>query len=212
MPVLTVSEKFGLKAVCGVLIAAAIFTTLVSSLKIVSDTVRELLSKIKKFAALGEYQNRSIAVFGCLVIVYPFSFFGFSAIVDNLYPFISACGVALTAFVVIRMTVKTVNKAKRLSAKARSDRGGLENTHISDDSRDPRRPNSGDGLRRGRAIRHGSDSRRHDSDSHRHGSDDHRHTRNHLRSRRRSDDHHHNDNRRRNTDPRCHPQTLRDCR
>ncbi|HBP52781.1 MAG TPA: hypothetical protein DD626_05755, partial [Clostridiales bacterium] len=44
MPTLAVSERLHLKFACGVLIAGAIFTTLVSSLKIVSDRTSLLFS------------------------------------------------------------------------------------------------------------------------------------------------------------------------
>ncbi len=112
MPVLTISKQFGLQAVCGVLIATAIFTTLVSSLKLVSDRVSTLFLRTKKLAPLGEQQNKSIVVFLCLIIAYPLSFFGFDAIVDTLYPIISACGVALSAIVTLRLILKLLCKAK----------------------------------------------------------------------------------------------------
>lgn len=114
MPVLTISELFGLKAVCGVLIAAAIFTTLVSSLKIVSDTMREMFRKTKKLTVLGKSENKSIVVFGCLTAVYPLSFFGFENIVNSLYPIISICGVILTILVITKLTIHAINsKMKR---------------------------------------------------------------------------------------------------
>ena len=103
MPVLTVSAKFNLKAVCGVLIAGAIFTTLVSSLKIASDRICSTLLSVKKLAPLGENKNKCFIVFACLLIAYPISFVGFDGIVDTMYPFISWCGVALTAFVLLRI-------------------------------------------------------------------------------------------------------------
>ena len=102
MPVLGVSEKLNLKWACGVLIAGAIFTTLVSSLKIVSDSVREFAGCFPKISALAKDENKSLAVFGCLVIAYPLSFFGFDNIVDNLYPFNSVCGVILVCLILLK--------------------------------------------------------------------------------------------------------------
>ncbi len=106
MPVLTVSEKFGLKPLCGILIAVAIFTTLVSSLKIVSDLFAAALKRISPLSTFGG--SKSLCVFFCLLIAYPLSFFGFDAIVNNMYPFMSACGVALTAFVVLKFALKAM--------------------------------------------------------------------------------------------------------
>lgn len=123
MPVLAVSQKFGLKAICGVLIAGAIFTTLVSSLKITSDKISKTLSATKKLHALGEKENRSIIVFATLLVAYPISFVGFDNIVNTMYPVISWCGIVLTAIVVLKMIAKfalyirkkiNVKKQKRL--------------------------------------------------------------------------------------------------
>ncbi len=113
MPVLAISKQFSLQAVCGVLIATAIFTTLVSSLKIVSDKASEMFSRTKKLATLGEHDNKSILVLLCLLIAYPFSFFGFDTIVDNLYPIISTCGVFLTSIVILRLLIKCFSLARR---------------------------------------------------------------------------------------------------
>lgn len=117
MPVLAVSENLHLKFFCGVLIAGAIFTTLVSSLKIVSDKVRDCLSRTKKLAFLSYENNKSLIVFFCLLIAYPLSFFGFDNIVDNLYPFNSVCGVVLTIIVVAKLMVFAIKFAKEKHAK-----------------------------------------------------------------------------------------------
>lgn len=58
MPTLAVSERLRLKFTCGVLIAGAIFTTLVSSLKIVSDRTSLFLSHTKKLSAFGDESTR----------------------------------------------------------------------------------------------------------------------------------------------------------
>lgn len=118
MPVLAVSQKFGLKAICGVLIAGAIFTTLVSSLKITSDKISKTLSATKKLHALGEKENRSIIVFATLLVAYPISFVGFDNIVNTMYPVISWCGIVLTAIVVLKMIAKfALFIRKKINAK-----------------------------------------------------------------------------------------------
>ena len=134
MPVLAVSDKLHMKWACGVLIAAAIFTTLVSSLKIVSDGVRDFSSNFKRISALSNDENKAIVVFGCLVVAYPLSFFGFDNIVDNLYPFNSVCGVILTCLIVLRYFVRIVSiivkKAKEKHALKRA-KSTLQSSHNS---------------------------------------------------------------------------------
>ncbi len=134
MPVLAVSDRLHMKWACGVLIAAAIFTTLVSSLKIVSDGVRDFSSNFKRISALSNDENKAIVVFGCLVVAYPLSFFGFDNIVDNLYPFNSVCGVILTCLIVLRYFVRIVSiivkKAKEKHARKRA-KSTLQSSHNS---------------------------------------------------------------------------------
>lgn len=112
MPTLAISEQLHLKYACGVLIAAAIFTTLVSSLKIVSDRVSNVLLSTKKFTSLGDEKHKAFVVFFILLITYPLSFFGFDNIVDTLYPVNSILGVILFAIVVIRLIVFAVTRIK----------------------------------------------------------------------------------------------------
>lgn len=134
MPVLAVSDRLHMKWACGVLIAAAIFTTLVSSLKIVSDSVRDFASNFKRISALSNDENKAIVVFGCLVVAYPLSFFGFDNIVDNLYPFNSVCGVILTCLILLKYLVKIVSyiikKAKEKHARKRAE-SALQFSHDS---------------------------------------------------------------------------------
>jgi len=111
MPVLAVAEKFNLKVVCGILIAGAIFTTLVSSLKILSDRIIETAVKLRPAIGVKDKLGKSIVVFFCILIAFPISFLGFDNIVDTMYPFISWCGVALTAFVILKLIVKGIFKA-----------------------------------------------------------------------------------------------------
>lgn len=145
MPVLAISEQLHLKPVCGVLIAAAIFTTLVSSLKIVSDRVRECLSHSEKLGKFADEKRKYFVVFLCLVIAYPLSFFGFDNIVDNLYPFNSVCGVILTILIVLRfawkfiMLIKEKHAQKR--AKINGDSGLADAADISCDNDNRRRGN-----------------------------------------------------------------------
>ena len=121
MPVLAISERLHLKPVCGVLIAAAIFTTLVSSLKIVSDRVQKAMSRTKRLAVFSDDKHRYAIVFLCLVLAYPLSFFGFDNIVDNLYPFNSLCGVILTALTIVKLIVFIVKTAKEKHAQKRAN-------------------------------------------------------------------------------------------
>lgn len=121
MPTLAVSERLHLKFACGVLIAGAIFTTLVSSLKIVSDRTTQFLSHTKKLSTFGDEKHKAFVVFFCLLIAYPLSFFGFDNIVDTLYPINSVLGVILFAIVVIRLIVSAiivVKNKKKSSSKA----------------------------------------------------------------------------------------------
>lgn len=116
MPVLAISEKLHLKFFSGVLIVGAIFTTLVSSLKIVSDKVIDFANHTKHLKTFAEDKYKAFIVFFCLLIAYPLSFFGFDNIVDNLYPFNSACGIVLTTIVIIRLFIYIIKKAKEKHA------------------------------------------------------------------------------------------------
>lgn len=180
MPVLAVSDKLNVKWACGVLIAAAIFTTLVSSLKIVSDCVRDFSSKFAFSRALCKDENKSLAVFGCLVVAYPLSFFGFDNIVDNLYPFNSVCGVALTCLVLVKYLAKLASVIAR-KAKEKHARKRAGNIELSAKSLcvHAKQVSGGDNRSRHRHSRSRDDdnrSRRHNR-SHRHN----RHNRNLLR-------------------------------
>ena len=103
MPVFAISKGLNLQAICGVLIASAIFTTLVSSLKIVSDSALCLCTKISKLNPLASHENKPIIVMFCLVVFYPLSFFGFGKIVGSLYPVNSVLGVTLAAVVLTKL-------------------------------------------------------------------------------------------------------------
>ncbi len=122
MPVLEISNKFNLKAICGVLIAGAIFTTLVSSLKIVSDYVYSIILSSKHFGNIKEKGTHSICVFLCLVVSYPISFTGFDEIVDNAYPIISICGVAFTLILLIRLIICMIKSIKNYTSTNRRKR------------------------------------------------------------------------------------------
>lgn len=172
MPVLAVSDKLNVKWACGVLIAAAIFTTLVSSLKIVSDCVRDFSSKFVFSRALCKDENKSLAVFGCLVVAYPLSFFGFDNIVDNLYPFNSVCGVALTCLVMLKYLAKLASViAKKAKEKHARKRAG--NIELSDKSLCVHAKEVSGGDNRSRHRHSHDDGNR----SHRHSRSRHRHNR-----------------------------------
>ena len=183
MPTLAVSEILHLKFACGVLIAGAIFTTLVSSLKIVSDRTSSFLSRTKKLSVLGDEKHKAFVVFFCLLVAYPLSFFGFDNIVDTLYPVNSVLGVILFAIVVLRLVF---DAAKTLKSKKKSTPEGVQNVvknqiNRGDDDRSRNhRRNRDDGNRNPRLHNHGDGSR----NRHRHNHS-RRHNRN-LRPRSRS--------------------------
>lgn len=122
MPVLAVSEKFNLKAVCGVLIAGAIFTTLVSSLKISSDYVYSVIDNMRHFTVKNDRLDVALCVFFMLVVAYPISFIGFDKIVDNAYPFISALGIILTAVITVKLILYCIRKLLRKGVLKREER------------------------------------------------------------------------------------------
>lgn len=162
MPVLAISEQLHLKFACGVLIAGAIFTTLVSSLKIVSDRVSACLLSSAKLHSLGDEKHKAFIVFFCLLIAYPLSFFGFDNIVDTLYPVNSVLGVILFAIVVLRLVFDAV---KTLKSKKKSTPEGVQkvmtnqiNRGDDDRSRNHRR-NRDDGNRNPRLHNHDDGSR-----------------------------------------------------
>ena len=141
MPVLAVAESVGLKAAAGVLVVIAVFTTLVSSLSILTDeSVSALRAAASPFrrrgllrraaAFLSSPSHRAAAVFCCLAALYPVSFFGFENIVAALYPFVGACGVVMTAV--------TAFKVLRCAFSRGGDR--TRSRHRRDDDRTRTRP------------------------------------------------------------------------
>ena len=122
MPVFAVSAQYGMQPVCGILIAAAIFTTLISSLKIVSDSILYFLKTAHILPALHSDDNKSIVVFFALTVLYPFSFFGFGKIVDTLYPINSILGIVLATVVCVRLLMFLIANIRRNITKARKIR------------------------------------------------------------------------------------------
>lgn len=161
MPVLAVADGVGLKIAAGILIVIAVFTTLVSSLDILSDSLTDALrgaaasplrahGRARKTARRSERkthrtsgnadrlptteppqaakekrgvlhraaayisapEHRSLAVFLCLLLLYPVSFFGFENIVNSLYPFVGLCGVAMTVLTALKLARVIVKKQK----------------------------------------------------------------------------------------------------
>ncbi len=113
MPVFAISSELHLQALCGVLIASAIFTTFVSSLKIVSDGMLSFCSVFSKLRPLASDNNKSIVVMFALVVFYPLSFFGFGKIVDTLYPANSALGILLAVVVFLKIVFHFISKVVR---------------------------------------------------------------------------------------------------
>lgn len=156
MPVLAISEQLHLKFACGVLIAGAIFTTLVSSLKIVSDRVSACLLNSAKFHSLGDEKHKALIVFFCLLIAYPLSFFGFDNIVDTLYPVNSILGVILFAIVAVRLIVHSIQSMKN---KKKSTPSGVQKDLAcsfsrNDDNHTRHRHSHGDDIRNRHRTRH----------------------------------------------------------
>lgn len=125
MPVLAVAEKVGLKTAAGILIAVAIFTTLVSSLDVLTQYTQESFSRYaishsdkayseRRFVRFarkaGAPENKNVAVFATLLFLYPVSFFGFDLIVDTLYPFVSLCGILTTGWTAFNLIMQSRDK------------------------------------------------------------------------------------------------------
>lgn len=130
MPVIAVADQVGLKTAAGVLVVIAVFTTLVSALDILTESVRDafarlavspslseaegarspaLRARIGRFAgAFSSPSRRTAAVFVCLAALYPVSFLGFETIVDALYPFVGLCGVAMTVLTALSLAKKLI--------------------------------------------------------------------------------------------------------
>ena len=126
-----------MKLAAGILVVIAVFTTLVSSLDVLTESVRGTLSsfggvraensprrsRFRSVAArLGEARDRPLVVFGCLVALYPVSFFGFENIVDSLYPFVGLCGMVMTVLTAARLAAALLGSrpGKGFASKFRS--------------------------------------------------------------------------------------------
>ena len=134
MPVFAVADKIGLRVAAGILIVIAVFTTLVSSLDVLTESVRRAMlhhvvaaersgrreKLLARFAAaVSAPGHRALAAFGCLAAVYPLSLFGFENIVGTTYPFVGLCGVvmaALTAFGLIKRARHALRARRSASA------------------------------------------------------------------------------------------------
>lgn len=168
MPVLAVAERVGLKVAAGVLIVIAVFTTLVSSLDVLTDsltdglrgavcapvrahghahkntrrpggktrrtvgeinapppdgqppeeTAKEKRGVLRRAAAyISAPEHRPLAVFLCLLLLYPVSFFGFENIVNSLYPFVGLCGVAMTLLTALKLARVLIERRKTRSVE-----------------------------------------------------------------------------------------------
>ena len=112
MPVLAVAKEVGLTIASGVLIASAILTTLIGALETVTLYMTEVASKTKKLSVLSKPKNKCFVVVIALLIFYPISFLGFEKIVDTCYPFVSACGIVLTLYLLVKTVVFCVKKSR----------------------------------------------------------------------------------------------------
>ncbi len=88
MPLLDISKKFHIEDICAILMLLAVFTTLVSSQKVLIDTMSQEFSTQQKS---NRFKQVSLLLLS-LILSYPLSFWGFDNIVNNLYPMVSACG------------------------------------------------------------------------------------------------------------------------
>ncbi|MBR2956357.1 MAG: hypothetical protein IKC54_04100 [Clostridia bacterium] len=122
MPVLAVSKEVGLTIASGVLIASAIFTTMIGALETVTIYVTDVLSKSKKLHPLASPKNKSFVVLACLMIFYPISFLGFEKIVDTCYPFVSACGIVLTVYLLAKALSFCIKKRRATMGARRKNR------------------------------------------------------------------------------------------
>ena len=181
MPILAIAEKVGLKTAAGALIVIAVFTTLVSSLDILTENLRGALSSFasagggamcparRAAAFLAAPSHRALAVFLCLAALYPVSFFGFENIVDTLYPFVGLCGVGMTVLTAYELLRRALRGSARSSSdgddpsgakKKRSEerfasayrRGGEQLSDDGRDSRSPRPRTRRRGCRRSRIL------------------------------------------------------------
>ena len=129
MPVFAISKHLHLQLICGVLIASAIFTTLVSSLKITSDKLILFASSTRFLNSLSKDDNKPIAIMLILVVFYPLSFFGFGKIVGTLYPINSVLGILLALIVLVKLIVYLIlkTKRKRLSKSESQNQNSVKN-------------------------------------------------------------------------------------
>ncbi|MBR7162451.1 MAG: hypothetical protein IKD35_00595 [Clostridia bacterium] len=110
MPVLAISTEVNMRAVSGVLISSAIFTTLIGALETVWFYTADFLSSSKRLQPLSTSKNKCYLVLAILLVFYPISFLGFEKIVDTFYPFVSICGIALTIFITVKVIIFFVGK------------------------------------------------------------------------------------------------------
>lgn len=115
MPVLAISSSVNMRAVSGVLIASAIFTTLIGALETVWFYSADFLSKSKKLHPLSLPKNKCYLTFIILLVFYPISFLGFEKIVDTCYPFVSLCGITLTIFITIKVVIFAIHSRSKFA-------------------------------------------------------------------------------------------------
>ncbi len=103
MPVLSSAQQSGLKWGAVALIFLAVFTTLLSALKMLNDVS-------EKINAFLNIKGKAPNVLLTLILSYPLSLFGFGNLVDFGYPAVSAMGIALIVFTLVNLFAKNCEK------------------------------------------------------------------------------------------------------
>lgn len=108
MPVYAILRQLNLGKLCGVMIAFAIFTTLLSALQTASNSLSILINKLKskRFDFVKSFTQ--FPPFFISLIAYPCSFVGFDKIVDTLYPILSIAGVVFASITFIKLLIHLI--------------------------------------------------------------------------------------------------------
>lgn len=119
MPLYNVAANLGFGHIATALILLAIFTTMVSSAKIITD---EITLKCK---------SKVLSYFICLSACYPLSLIGFSPLITYGYPLVSATGLVQLFMTIIKMLPKPVafyaKKQKNLNSEQKTNHPRLSN-------------------------------------------------------------------------------------
>lgn len=117
MPLYDVADKLGYGHIANALILLAIFTTMVSSAKIITDAISvKITSKV-------------LSYFTCLVLCYPLSLLGFSALIAYGYPLVSVAGLVQLVMTILKTLPKTAafySKIKQHNTNLKSRRNDFK--------------------------------------------------------------------------------------